>query len=186
MLPWDEGTSICAHCSTKETCVGDEIGWSFVRHVLVSGMTFSSFCDIMTAEYLERNRLSRKFMSVPVFIQCFFSWASSEGIDFRKPCFVCRYTPEALACDGTKIGIRINNMNVVPIEQPTDTDNVMPSPHNRNQRAFLTRQFDYVGSIICCVFVNVTRADLLKSSHISVNILHLNCELLLKEGKMVV
>ncbi len=135
-LVWDDGESLCIHVSTSQTCAGDEIGWIFVNHVMSSGMTFSAFCENMSQQYKLSCSESRPFMSPQVFIQWFFGWASNQKIDFRMPCPVCKYEPPYLACDGTKIGVRLNVADVTPIEC-VDGERDLPSPDNRNSRCFM-------------------------------------------------
>lgn len=136
-LLWDEGESECIHVSTLFTCAGDEIGWSFVNKVRLSGTTFTAFCEEQNHNYQARSITSRKFMSPAVFIHWWFGWASNQRIDFRQPCSVCKFEPPYLACDATKIGVRINIVDVEPIEKVDDSTVILPSPSNRNSRCFL-------------------------------------------------
>lgn len=62
------GAQDCIHFWTKETCAGDEVGWDFIRRVSISKMTFSAFCQDMTAVYRSTFLISAKFMSRSTFV----------------------------------------------------------------------------------------------------------------------
>ena len=135
-LPYT-GKEDCLHLLTSKTAAGDEIGWDFVDKVMKSQITFSGFCDLMTNHYRRLNVKSSPFMSVNTFLDWWFSWASKFKIDFRQPCYLCKERPRMLACDGTKLGIRLRHSNVKPIETPSDPTLIDPS-HRRNERSFIS------------------------------------------------
>ena len=137
-LKWDYGRSNCVHVLSTDTCAGDEIGWLFVNRVLSCGQTFSAFCDEMSQIYKCRNIDSRPFMSTPVFLRWWYSWASNQNIDFRKPCHICKHTPKRLACDGTRIGIMLKNVECPPINDISEANVSHPTHHRRNDRCFLS------------------------------------------------
>lgn len=136
-VEWDLGESECIHVSTINTCAGDEIGWLFVNRVLSCGQTFSAFSQEMTHIYKMRSPESRGFMSTPVFLQWWYSWASNQKKDFRKPCPVCKFNPKRLACDGTHVGISLKNVTCPPLKNLKEDDPTLPTPHKRNDRCFL-------------------------------------------------
>ncbi|XP_069101637.1 uncharacterized protein [Argopecten irradians] len=141
LLPWDEGKMSCIHVYSADTAAGDEIGFMFINQVLNSKTTFSGFCKSMTSTYRRRCPQSRGFMDPAVFLNWWFSWASNMKIDFRKPCDVCKFTPNQLACDGTKVGISFRNAKFQTIEKPSEAT-VHPTLHRRLDRCFLKNSVD--------------------------------------------
>ena len=123
------------HLLSPLTGAGDEIGWDFVDRVMKSQITFSGYCDLITNQYKRLNKMSAPFMSVNTFLDWWFSWAGNFKIDFRTSCSLCKDAPRMLACDGTKLGIRLRHSSVSPIEKPTSQELIDPC-HRRNERAF--------------------------------------------------
>ncbi|KAL4229192.1 hypothetical protein ACF0H5_012236 [Mactra antiquata] len=133
---WDEGKSLNVHVYSRDTAAGDEIGWEFVSMVINSGITFSSYCQLKTELYKLRN-IDAKFMSPKVFVNWWFSWASSMNIDFRQPCDVCGFEPKRLCCDGTRVGVGFRHAKYEEINE-TETDSpIYPTLHRRMDRCFL-------------------------------------------------
>ena len=93
---------------------------------------FSSFHKFVSNNY-KSNGSKKLFTSDKTFSKCFFSWASHQPREFRKSCSWC--TPKVLACDGTKIGILHQNMNIQPIEETEATS-------EKNPIVTATRRFD--------------------------------------------
>lgn len=123
---------------SSKICAGNEIMWEFQEMVKLIKCNFSAFCKIMTARYRNRNAKSAPFMSPKTFRKIFFSWASYQLIDFREPCPWCGESPKVLACDGTKIGISMQKVNILPIKaSPCDTADIVTSPNRRFDRCFL-------------------------------------------------
>ena len=131
------GSNESVHFFTKLTGAGDEIAYEFIDLVLKCSTTFSAYCDIKSTQYKRINDKSASFMSNNTFIYWWFSWISKFNIDFRIPCKLCKFKPNMLAADGTKIGINVSNSNILPIETPTDQTAIDPC-HRRNERAFIS------------------------------------------------
>ena len=142
---WDEGEKLHLHVMSNETAAGDEIGWEFVNSVLNSGTTFSAYCKMITSNYQMRNPYSRRFMDPKTFLKWWFSWAASMKKDFRKPCPGCKYSPKQLACDGTKVGIGLRNVNFEEISKPDNCD-MLPTLHRRIDRCFISNDSPNVNS----------------------------------------
>ena len=121
--------------SSKDTCMGYELGWEYIDSVKSTKSNFSGFCTRYKNIYKQNDPKGLEFMSGKTFIKWFFSWASHQKIDFRKSCFGCE-VPSIMACDGTKIGMPRKDVNISPIES-TKTGVVIQTPHNRNSRCFL-------------------------------------------------
>ena len=92
--------------SSKVTCAGYEIGWDFVETMMSMKCNFAGYCNIMNGRYAKLDK-KFKFMSPPVFRDWFFAWASHMQVDFRSQCPGCPDNPKVLACDATKVGIKV-------------------------------------------------------------------------------
>ena len=124
---------------SKQTCVGEEVGWDFVSKVMKSKTSFTAFCSEMTRIYQTNNIMAGPFMSTPTFVAWFFGWLAAFKIDFRKDQVDpwCKYNPKILACDGTHIGVSIKNMQLEkPVTRP-DVDTVLKPRHKRYNRVLL-------------------------------------------------
>ena len=97
---------------------------------------FAAYCLIVTARYRDRNADSQPFMSPKTFRKLFFSWASHQLIKFREVCHWCEESPKVLAGAGTKIGISVQKISIVPIESASN-DEVIQNPHRKCDRYFL-------------------------------------------------
>ena len=69
-------------------------------------------------------------------------------IDPRQPCPVCKFNPQQLACDGTKIGVGFRNINFQEISQPDDEVNIKPTIHRRMTRCLLAQMPDVEAALI--------------------------------------
>ena len=88
----------------------------------------------MTSTYKSYNKFLPSFLSVH--IDCLFHFAASMDIDFRRSIDPwCGHDPRYLACDGTHVGIPINNVNIVGIENPGEHRTVQ-TQHLRYDRCF--------------------------------------------------
>ena len=64
-------------------------------------------------------------------IDWWFAWASAMDIDFIEQCFNCGNNINALAADGTKLGVTLKQWNIVPLECKKD-NNVVVTPKVKN------------------------------------------------------
>ena len=135
MRNWD-GIDDSIFRFSRQTCIGHEIGWEFVCAVETSGQSFNGFVTTLNERYKRRNSSCQKFMSTPVFINCFFAWISLMKIDFRQQCEACGGESRILACDGTKLGINFKNAFVKPIET-VESPNAAETKLKRLDRCFL-------------------------------------------------
>ena len=119
-----------------KVCAGNETLWEFQEMVRRIKRNFAAYCLIVTARYRNRNANSQPFMSPKTFRKFFFSWASHQLIEFRKVCDWCKDSPKLLAGDGTKIGISMQKISIVPIESASK-DEVIQIPHKKFDRCFL-------------------------------------------------
>lgn len=122
------------HILSSMTAAGDEIGWDFVNMVTNTQMSLSAFCTITNSKYYA-SKLS--FMSRNTFTDWIFSWLANFNIDFRQPCKNCKYNPNVLACDGTKLGIFFKNVSLRPFDDATTDARVVPN-HKRTSRQFFS------------------------------------------------
>ena len=90
----------------------------------------------MNNKYKRHNPNGQPFMSVPVFIEWFFAWASHMFIDFRQQCFGCEGRSKILACDGTGLGIGFKKTFVKPVETP-ELEEVPKTTLRRFSRSFI-------------------------------------------------
>lgn len=121
---------------SAETCLGDEIGYSFIHKLITMNCSFMAFCKDMNVEYSEHNS-DAHFISETTFINWFFAWAGALQLDFRRdqdP--FCKNNPRYLVGDGTHMGISGHHMNVIPIDD-TECDTEIPVLHKRFNRVFL-------------------------------------------------
>ena len=125
--------------SSNFICAGYEIGWEYVESVNSSKQTFSGFVSCMTGKYKRKFPATLGFMSAKSFISWWFSWASHMNIDFRENCNWCGPKCDALACDGTKVGLGFKNSFVVPIEH-CDSDDVIRTERRRFDRTLIRNQ----------------------------------------------
>ena len=99
--------------------MGDEVCYEFIDHLFsYKGVNWGAFCRIKTRAYKGCNVDAEPFMSGNTFVNLWFSWAASLGIDFREfrdPW--CGDCPELLAGDGTHVGVTLRHLNICPIEQ---------------------------------------------------------------------
>ena len=98
--------------------------------------TFQGFATIMSNCYKSRGPESLPFMTLPMFIDWWFGWASNMRSDFREICNWCENGPEILACDGTKVGLGFANAFVKSIESLEDC-NIIPTRLRRNDRCYI-------------------------------------------------
>ena len=131
------GEAECIYRSSTKSCAGYELGWEFVEAVNNSKMTFAGFVKTIQARYNRRKQNAESFMSVRVFIDWWFGWASHMKLDFRKSCDGCGDNPKMLACDGTMVGVGFRNAFVEPIETVHDP-NVIATKLKRLDRCFIT------------------------------------------------
>ena len=73
---------------SKKTCVGDEIGWQFLKEVMCKKINFEGFCTGKTSVY-QTLLLGGKFRTSKTFGKWFLAWSSHQEVDFRKACFAC-------------------------------------------------------------------------------------------------
>lgn len=125
------GEQDALHILSSHTAAGDEIGWDFITHATNSTSSLAGYCEIMSKRYPP----GVAFMSRQTFTNFIFSWMSSFEIDFRKTCSLCGNNPSVLACDGTNIGIFVQNSPTMPIESPTCEKTVQQN-HSRTNRQF--------------------------------------------------
>ena len=121
--------------STHAVACGYEVGWEFVEAVLTSKQTFSGFRRITQARY-DRYSSPINFLAVNTLIDWWFAWASAMNIDFIEQCFNCGNKINALAADGTKLGITLKQSNIVPLECEKD-HNVVATPKKRYDRTLI-------------------------------------------------
>ena len=95
--------------------------------------SFTSYCTELSRKYQTSNVLSGPFMSVKTFISWFFGWISAFRIDFRREVDPwCKDKPKMLACDGTHIGISMQNMKLnKPVTEPDLKDTILKPIHKR-------------------------------------------------------
>ena len=98
---------------------------------------FAAYCLIVNARYMDRNADSQPFISPKTFRKSFFFWASHLLIEFREVCHWCRESPKVLAGDGTKIGISMQKISIVPIESTSKEEVIQTPPHRKFDRCFL-------------------------------------------------
>ena len=134
-MKWNGQIEPIFRISTK-VCAGYKILWEFQEMVRRIKCNFVTYCLIVTARYSDRNAESQHFMSPKTFRKLFFSWASHQLIEFREVCHWCGESPKVLAGDGTKIGISMQKISIVPIESASK-DEVIQTPHRKFDRCFL-------------------------------------------------
>ena len=124
---------------STHTGAGDEIGWDFIKLVCRTKSSFSAYCNELTRRYQTTNIHSGPFMSGNTFISWFFSWIAAFKIDFQKEVDPwCEYKPKILACDGTHIGVSVQNMKLEkPVTMPDIKDDALKPMHKRGDRVLL-------------------------------------------------
>ena len=75
-------------------------------------------------------------MAVNTLIDWWFAWASAMDIDFIEQYFNCGNNINALAADGTKLGINLKQSNIVPLECEID-NNAVTTPKKRYGRTLI-------------------------------------------------
>ncbi|WAR02073.1 hypothetical protein MAR_008631, partial [Mya arenaria] len=135
-LAWNEGQSESIHVFSSKTAAGDEIGWEFTSSVMKTGCTFSAYCQMKDELYRTRDPKA-KFMDATVFLKWWFSWAANMNIDFRQPCDICRYEPNRLCCDGTRVGVGFRHSNFTEISKPDSSLQTQQTLHRRMDRCYL-------------------------------------------------
>ncbi|XP_052769865.1 uncharacterized protein LOC128209731 [Mya arenaria] len=135
-LAWNEGQSESIHVFSSKTAAGDEIGWEFTSSVMKTGCTFSAYCQMKDELYRTRDPKA-KFMDATVFLKWWFSWAANMNIDFRQPCDICRYEPNRLCCDGTRVGVGFRHSNFTEISTPDSSLQTQQTLHRRMDRCYL-------------------------------------------------
>ena len=98
---------------TKDTCIGDEVFYSFLEARGLHEEFLSSFCKERTEQYRYCCPKSASFLSEDTFIACFFAWIANWDIDFRGTEAIdpfCGHNPEVLACDGVHVGVAVRFM----------------------------------------------------------------------------
>lgn len=119
------------------TCIGDEIGYSFLDKMLKMKCSFAAFCKSMNEMYRMYDLNAASFVSVPTFVRWFFSWAAAMQIDFRQDVDPwCRHSPKILAGDGTHVGVALRQMTITPIEE-AEVDEEVETLHRRYDRVLL-------------------------------------------------
>ena len=134
---WDGCHESVFRLSTQ-TCIGYEVGWDFICSVETSGQSFSGYLATCNARCKRRNKDTRGFVSVPIFIKWFFAWISQMKIDFRQQCQACGGSSKFLACDGTKLGITLKNAFIKPIETP-ENGPIVETRLKRLNRCFIRK-----------------------------------------------
>ena len=126
---------------SNETAVAEEVFQEFER-LMFRNLTFSNYCDEMTARYNECSHIKISFMSKNTFINSFFGWLGSMKLDFREHVDPwCGYNPQHLACDGTHVGVSMKMIKVDPIEK-AGVNEMKPNPHRWLDRVFLAEPSD--------------------------------------------
>ena len=120
---------------THAVACGYAVGWEFVEVVLTSKQTFSGFRKITPARY-DRYLSPINFLAVNMLIDWWFAWASAMDIDFIEQCFNCGNNINALAADGTKLGITLKQLNIVLLECEKE-NNVVATPKKRYDRTLI-------------------------------------------------
>ena len=130
---------------TKETCLGDEVFYSFLEARGLHEEFLSSFCKERTEQYRYCCQQSASFLSEDTFISCFFAWISNWDIDFRAPSSIdpfCGHNPQVLACDGVHVGVAVRFMSkCVPITKSQKPD-IKPIGTRRFDRVLLPGNTD--------------------------------------------
>ena len=125
---------------TKETCIGDEIFYSFLEARGLHEEFLSSFCKERTEQYRYCCRESASFLSEDTFITCFFAWIANWDIDFRARSSIdpfCGHNPEVLACDGVHVGVAVRFMaKTTPITK-SEIREIKPIGKRRFDRVLL-------------------------------------------------
>ena len=123
---------------SQKTAVGDEVAWDFINSVLNSKTSFRGFCKEMTRKYRTNKIGAQPFLTGNTFISYFFGWLAAFKIDFRKEVDPhCGYSPRALACDGTHIGVSVRNMKLVDPVTFVDKEEIVKPLHKRGQRVLI-------------------------------------------------
>ena len=79
----DTGENECIYFWFNEKAIAEEVFYKFER-LMFKKLTFSSYCEEMTATYNEYSHIKTSFMSKNTFINSFFGWLASMKIDFRQ------------------------------------------------------------------------------------------------------
>ena len=114
---------------------GYEADWEFVEAVLTSKQTFSGFRKITQARY-GRYSSPINFLAVNTLIDWWFPWASVMNIKFIEQCINYGKNINALAADGTKLGITLKQSNTVPPEYEK-YNNVVSTPKKSYDRTLI-------------------------------------------------
>ena len=125
------------HFWSDQTCMGDEIGYTFLNLMMSSSMTFSGFCDHMNSIYKSRDT-NFSFVCKQTFIDWWYSWAAAFKFDFRKDADPwCKDHPKVLVGDGTHTGISLKHLDMTAIEAEEVNTNVR-TVHIRYDRHFIS------------------------------------------------
>ena len=125
--------------SSQGLGIGQEVLHDFVGWLDYSRMSFTKFCEQHTNIYKSNNLASAAFVSVPTFIDLFFSWIVCLGFDYRDAVdHKCGYDADVMACDGTHIGVSIKNLKLDhPITEAEHQDQIHKVLFKINNRCFL-------------------------------------------------
>ena len=130
---------------TKETCIGDEVFYSFLEARGLHEEFLSSFCKERTEQYRYCCPKSASFLSEDTFIACFFAWIANWDIDFRGTDSIdpfCRHNPEVLACDGVHVGVAVRFMGKCTPITKSETPVIKPIGARRFDRVLLPGSSD--------------------------------------------
>ena len=135
------GKNDCIFQLSKETCLGEELGWDFVNKMESSHLSYTSFCNEQTRVYETNDNVSSArsapFISCSTFVKWVFGWKSAMKTDFRKSvCPYCKYEPKYLAGDGTHVGVAMRNED--------DSRNHLVDPDVNEVRVPIHKRFDRV------------------------------------------
>ena len=134
---------------SKETAIGDEVGYLFINKVMTMACSFSSFCQFMTNSYKLIDPQSAPFCSAKTFLKWFFSWAAVSQDDFRNDVDpFCKHDPSMLACDGTHVGVSLRNLDINPMEAPEQAQEPIVTNHTRYDRTFITKSQDLPPAVV--------------------------------------